>query len=169
VSHAIAASGGSESQRGDYNTRRAECEEAARRLGIPQLRDLSLDDLHRIDRQLPEPLNRRARHVVTEDARVHQAVQALEASDLVLLGQLFAASHASMRDDFDVSVPEVDLLVDLAQADPAVYGARMTGGGFGGSVVMLARRAEGRAAGQRIASAYADRSGQTPTMLVPPA
>jgi galactokinase len=106
---------------------------------------------------------------VTEDARVLDAVQALEASDLIQLGHLFAASHASMRDDFEVSVPAVDLLVDLAQADPAVYGARMTGGGFGGSVVMLARRGEGYAAGQRIASVYAERSSKTPTLLVPPA
>jgi galactokinase len=169
VSHTIAANAQDEGELGDYNTRRAECEEAARRLGVPQLRDLSLEDLHRIDRQLPVPLNRRARHVVTEDARVLDAVQALEASDLVQLGHLFAASHASMRDDFEVSVPEVDLLVDLAQADPAVYGARMTGGGFGGSVVMLARRGEGLAAGERIASAYVERSGKSPTLLVPPA
>jgi len=152
---------------GDYNTRRAECEEAARRLGVPQLRDLGLADLPLVDR-LPDPLARRARHVVTEDERVLEAVQALEASDVARLGELFAASHASMRDDFEVSAPSVDLLVDIATADTDVYGARMTGGGFGGAVVMLARRDRGRAAGERIARTYAERSGRVPTLLVPP-
>ena len=110
---------------GDYNTRRAECEEAARRLGVPQLRDLGPADLALVE-QLPEPFRRRARHVVTEDERVLQAVQALQAADLARLGELFFASHASMRDDFEVSVPAIDLLVEIARADADVYGARMT-------------------------------------------
>jgi galactokinase len=159
VSHDLAA--------GDYNTRRAECEEAARQLGVPQLRDLSLADLARLE-GLPDPLSRRARHVVTEDERVLEAVQALEASDVGRLGELFYASHASMRDDFEVSVPAIDLLVEIAAAETDIYGARMTGGGFGGSVVMLAQRDRGRAAAQRIAGAYAERSGRSPTVLVPP-
>jgi galactokinase len=128
ISHALA--------HGDYNTRRAECEAAARRVGVPQLRDLTLADLPRLA-ALPEPLGRRARHVVTEDGRVLAAVEALLADDVVTLGQLFDASHASMRDDFDVSTPEVDQLVHTAQADRSVFGARMTGGGFGGAVVLL--------------------------------
>ena len=152
---------------GDYNTRRAECEEAARLLGVPQLRDLGLADLKPVE-QLPEPFARRARHVVTEDERVLQAVQALQDSDLPRLGELFFASHDSMRDDFEVSVPAIDVLVEIARADPDVYGARMTGGGFGGSVVMLAHHGQGRAAGQRIARSYAERSGRTPMLLVPP-
>ena len=160
VTHEISA--------GDYNTRRAECEEAARQLGVPQLRDLTRDDLSRIER-LPEPLGRRARHVVTEDERVLEAVGALERADLPRLGELFRLSHESMRDDFEVSVPDVDLLVELAQADQDVSGARMTGGGFGGSVVILARRGRGRAAGERVAREYAARSGRTPGVLVPPA
>ena len=152
---------------GDYNTRRAECEEAARQLGVGQLRDLSMADLPRAER-LPDPLGRRARHVVTEDERVLEAVEALERGDMIRLGSLFSASHASMRDDFEVSVPDVDLLVELAQADEDVYGARMTGGGFGGSVVMFARDGRGRAAGERIASRYTSRSPRKPTVLVPP-
>ena len=152
---------------GDYNTRRAECEEAARLLGVPQLRDLGLADLKAVE-QLPDPFARRARHVVTEDERVLQAVQALQDSDLPRLGQLFFASHDSMRDDFEVSVPAIDVLVEIARADPDIYGARMTGGGFGGSVVMLAHHGQGRAAGQRIARSYAERSGRTPMLLVPP-
>jgi galactokinase len=152
---------------GDYNTRRAECEAAARQLGVPQLRDLTVGDAGRVN-ALPEPLNRRARHVMTEDARVLAAVTALESADLERLGQLFEESHASMRDDFEVSAPDVDLLVAIAQAEPAVFGARMTGGGFGGSVVVLARSGEGRRVGERITSAYAARSSRRPTLLVPP-
>ena len=152
---------------GDYNARRAECEEAARRLGVPELRDVTEADLGRIQ-ALPEPLGRRARHVLTEDQRVLDAVDALQRGNLQRLGELFAASHASMRDDFEVSVPDVDMLVETAQADADVYGARMTGGGFGGSVVILARDGSGRAAGERIASTYAARSGRTPKLLVPP-
>jgi len=95
-------------------------------------------------------------------------VVALERSDLNRLGELFGASHASMRDDFEVSTTDVDLLVELAQDDEDVYGARMTGGGFGGSVVIFARQGRGRVAGDRIAQAYATRSGRIPTLLVPP-
>jgi galactokinase len=158
VSHGIAG--------GEYNTRRAECEQAARLLGVPQLRDLTLDDLPRLE-NLDEPLRKRARHVITEDDRVLEAVTALGASDATRLGELFNQSHTSMRDDFEVSVAPVDLLVGLAQADPSIYGARMTGGGFGGSVVMLAQRGQGRIAAERIARRYAERSGQQPTLLVP--
>jgi galactokinase len=152
---------------GDYNTRRAECEEAARLLGVAQLRDVTLAELPRLER-LPEPLRRRARHVVTEDERVLSAVAALEANDLGLLGQLFDASHASMRDDFEVSAPDVDLLVGLAQTDRRVFGARMTGGGFGGSVVMLVQAGLGRAISEDVARQYAKRSGRSPSVLVPP-
>jgi galactokinase len=153
---------------GDYNTRRAECEDAARQLGVPQLRDLTQHDLPRLD-SLPEPLGRRARHVFTEDQRVLDAVSALESGDVQQLGELFFASHISMRDDFEVSAPDVDLLVELAQGDVDVYGARMTGGGFGGSVVILARSGTGRAVGDRVARVYSERSGRSPTVLVPPA
>jgi galactokinase len=152
--------------KGDYRTRRAECEDAARRLGVAMLRDLELQDVPRI-MELPEPLGRRARHVVTEDARVLAAVRALEAGDLKALGQLFYASHASMRDDYEVSIPEIDLIVDLARALPDVYGARLTGGGFGGSVVMLTKPGTASGVAQRIAADYAAKSGKTPTVLVP--
>jgi galactokinase len=151
---------------GDYNTRRAECEAAARLLGVPALRDVGADELPRLD-ELPAPLDRRARHVVTEDARVLAAVQSLEANDVVELGRLFDASHASMRDDFEVSVPQVDLLVDIAQADVDVLGARMTGGGFGGAVVILAARGHAREAGERITREYARRGDAQPKLLVP--
>jgi galactokinase len=151
---------------GDYNMRRAECEAAARELGVGFLRDVSIADLPRVE-ALPAPLGRRARHVVTEDQRVLDAVSALERGDLPTLGKLFCASHASMRDDFEVSVPDVDRLVEIASADADVYGARMTGGGFGGAVVVLARAGCGSGVGRRVAQAYASASGRTPTVLVP--
>lgn len=151
---------------GDYNARRAECERACALLGVGQLRDLSLADLPRIA-ALPEPLGRRARHVVTENARVLDAVAALRAGDLARLGALFYASHASQRDDYAVSIPEIDLLVALAADNPDVFGARLTGGGFGGSVVLLARAGGGWAVAERVARAYAERSGRAATVRLP--
>jgi galactokinase len=153
---------------GDYRTRRAECERAAALLGVPQLRDLSEADLPRAEK-LPEPLGRRVRHVVTENARVLAAVQALRTADLPRLGALFYASHDSQRVDYEVSVPEIDLLVDLARAQVDVYGARLTGGGFGGSVVILARAGTGAGVAARIAEQYAARSGHRAAILVPQA
>ena len=158
VSHRLTA--------GDYNTRRRECEEAAARLGVAQLRDLGLDDLCRVA-ALPDPLGRRARHVITENHRVLAAVEAMRSGDLPRLGRLFYESHASMRDDYEVSVAEIDLLVELARGDRAVYGARLTGGGFGGSVVLLAHAGQGRPVAERLADAYAKTSGQEPRILVP--
>jgi galactokinase len=105
--------------------------------------------------------------VVTENERVLAAVAAMRAADLPRLGQLFYTSHASMRDEYQVSVPEIDLIVELARSDPAIYGARLTGGGFGGSVVLLARAGMGHAAAERIAHTYAARSGCQPRILVP--
>ena len=154
---------------GDYNTRRAECEKACALLGIRQLRDLSIRDLDRVE-SLPEPLGRRARHVITENERVHQAVAAMRAGDLTRLGELFYASHDSMRDDYEVSIAEIDLIVNLARAEADIYGARLTGGGFGGSVVMLAHAGKGRVVAERIAEAYVKRSGPqvpVPRILVP--
>ncbi|KFE70499.1 galactokinase [Hyalangium minutum] len=153
---------------GDYRVRRAECEQAAALLGVQQLRDLSTVDLLRAEK-LPAPLGQRVRHVVTENARVLAAVQALRSEELDRLGNLFYASHDSQRRDYEVSVPEIDLLVDIAKEDADVYGARLTGGGFGGSVVMLAKAGTGSDAAARIAEIYAKRSGQRPSVLVPQA
>jgi galactokinase len=151
---------------GDYRVRRSECERAAGLLGVQQLRDLSEADLPRA-MQLPEPLGLRVRHVVTENARVLATVNALRTGDVRQLGTLFYASHDSQRLDYEVSVPEIDLLVDLARADADVYGARLTGGGFGGSVVMMAKAGTGAAVAARIADSYATRSRQRPAILVP--
>ncbi|WP_407570509.1 galactokinase [Deinococcus altitudinis] len=115
-----------------YNERRAQVEEASRLLGVPQLRDVT--DLASLD-VLPELLRQRARHVVSENARVLEALNA----DAPHFGLLMNASHASLRDDYGVSHPQVDVLVALLQAHPEVYGARMTGAGFGGAVVALVK------------------------------
>jgi galactokinase len=151
---------------GDYNTRRSECERACSLLGIRQLRDLKTADLPRLA-VLPEILQRRARHVITENDRVLAAVEAFQSGDLVTAGRLFFASHDSQRDDYQVSIPEVDLLIDLARPESGVYGARLTGGGFGGSVVLLVKAGCGRIVGGRIAEQYAVKTGLRATVLVP--
>ncbi|MEO5895577.1 MAG: galactokinase, partial [Vicinamibacterales bacterium] len=151
---------------GDYATRRRESEEAARLLGVDRLRDAPADALGRLA-TLPPTLARRARHVITENVRVLDAARALRTSDLLTLGRLFNASHASMRDDYEVSVPEVDLLVEVAQAHDEVYGARMTGGGFGGAVVIAASAGSGETVAADIAREYESRTERTATVLVP--
>jgi galactokinase len=151
---------------GEYATRRRESFEAAARLGVGRLRDLDLSALAEIA-ALPAVLARRARHIVTENQRVLDAVEALRRGDTQRLGALFAASHASMRDDYDTSTPDIDALVRIGAAHPDVYGARLTGGGFGGAVVMIAKRGRATTAAVAIATAY---SGETPnraTVLVP--
>lgn len=151
---------------GEYATRRAQCEEACRRLQVAQLRDLGVLDLPRLN-DLDDPFRRRARHVVTEDDRVLEAVAALKANDPGQVGELFYASHASMRDDYEITVPPIDALVELASAEKDVFGARMTGGGFGGSVVILARAGRGRAVADRVAARYRAECAQTPAILLP--
>jgi galactokinase len=149
---------------GEYRTRRAECEQAAAALQVRVLRDLGSADLDRVAR-LPPPLDRRARHVVTENDRVLAAVAALRAGDLPHLGALLTAGHASLRDDFAVSVPEIDLLVTLAAGTPGVHGARLTGGGFGGSVVVLVDRPRAAAAAASIAERYTAATGRVPAVM----
>jgi galactokinase len=151
---------------GEYRIRRQECEQAAELLGFRQLRDLDNQDLWRLV-ALPEPLDRRARHVITENARVRSAVAAMQEGDLERLGKLLNLSHQSLRDDYEVSVPEIDLLVDLAQKERDVYGARITGGGFGGSIVIVARAGTGRTIGERLVGEYGRRTEHKATLLVP--
>jgi galactokinase len=119
---------------GRYAERRRECEQAAAALGVSQLRDASLADVEAAG--IDELLRRRARHVVTENARVLEVVDRLRAGDLAGIGPAVLASHASLRDDFEVSCPELDAAVDTAMAHGAV-GARMTGAGFGGCALAL--------------------------------
>ena len=104
---------------------------------------------------------------MTENARVLAAVAAIEAGDLAGLGELFRRSHASMRDDFEVSVPAIDQLVAISDDDQDVIGARLTGGGFGGSIVAFANRGSGAAAATRVATRYLATTGHVPVVLVP--
>lgn len=124
---------------GGYGERRASCEKAALLMGVPALRDLTVDDLDRAEDKLSNETFRRLRHVVTENQRVLDAVDALRANDHVALGELLDASHRSMRDDFEISTPELDLAVEIARENGAL-GARMTGGGFGGAAIALVPR-----------------------------
>jgi galactokinase len=124
---------------GEYNDRRAQCERAAQHYNVAALRDLSLDVLETHKAGLDDIAYRRARHVVSENARTQMAATALQNNDLKLLGHLMAQSHASMRDDFEITVPAVDRLAEI-MAEPLAGegGARMTGGGFGGCVIAVA-------------------------------
>jgi galactokinase len=153
-----------------YNTRRAECESARALLAdvanVPTLRDVDLavhaDALSR----LRDVERRRVRHVVTENARVIAGAQALHAGDASAFGQLMNDSHASLRDDFDVSCPELDLLVELAVLETGVAGARMTGAGFGGCVVALVAADSVAAIGDRVVEVYRSRTGLPGTATV---
>lgn len=140
-----------------YNERRAECEQAARALGVEALRFASLGDLD--NAKLDQRVARRALHVLTENDRVINAVEALRTGNVVELGPLFAESHRSQSQDFEVSTPEVDALVEIAQGTPGVIAARMTGGGFGGCTVNLVESDAERDAAQQILTMYERRTG----------
>jgi galactokinase len=145
-----------------YNARRAECEEAARRLGVKALRDVT--DLRAID-ALPEPLRRRARHVITENSRVLAAVSGTTPRRF---GEQMNASHASLRDDYEVSVPALDTLVQILQETPEVFGARLTGAGFGGASVALVAKGQAHSVAERACEQY-HRLGYRGLVLVPEA
>jgi len=156
---------------GEYNLRRRDCEEGVQLLstalpGIQALRDVTLRDLEDHRKLLSETVYRRCRHVITENRRVPQAAEALERGDLGTLGELMAESHRSLRDDYQVSCPELDLMVDLAAKHPGVYGARMTGGGFGGCTVNLVDRATAIEFKRSIAAQYSAATGCYPDVFV---
>jgi galactokinase len=162
VSHELAAS--------EYNKRRAECERAVALLserldGVRALRDVSTEALALYGAVLPETILRRARHVVTENARTLAAAAALEAGDLELFGRLMNESHASLRDDYAVSCAEADVMVDLAQKMDGVFGARMTGGGFGGSTINLVEAGAAERFMPSIREAYREATGLTPQIF----
>jgi galactokinase len=143
-----------------YNERRAECEEAARKLGVASLRDVTDPDAVE---SLPRPLRERARHVVRENLRVQEAVKGVDAARF---GTLMNESHASLRDDYEVSIPELDALVEALRRAPGVFGARLTGAGFGGAVVALCRAGEEQAAAEAALSEY-NRHGRAGRILIP--
>lgn len=148
---------------GEYNSRRQECEQAAKFFGVKALRDVTPEQFHARENELKtesELAYKRAKHVVYEDQRVLDAVVALKANDMVKLGQLMGESHDSMRDDFEITIPEIDYLVELAQvAIGKNGGARMTGGGFGGCIVCLVPNEKVEALRQLIADNYEKQTG----------
>lgn len=156
---------------GEYNTRRQECEEGVRLLRGPlphvrTLRDVGLDELESHRFILPPLIYRRCRHVISENARVLAAANALGAGDLPSFGKYMAESHASLRDDYQVSCPELDLMVKLAGEVRGVYGARMTGGGFGGCTINLVKNADVTEFQELLANSYQNSTGLTPQIFV---
>ncbi len=144
----------------EYNTRRRQCETAAAHFGVGALRDVSLAQLDAARDALDPVVYRRARHVITENARTQAAAAALAARDVTRLSQLMAESHASMRDDFEITVPPIDALVDIiAGVIGTEGGARMTGGGFGGCVVALVPESRVDAVTEAVTTRYPARSG----------
>ncbi|SEE67196.1 galactokinase [Arthrobacter alpinus] len=139
---------------GGYAARRASCELGAQVLGVQALRDVTAADLPEASGLLDEETYRRVRHIVTENQRVLDTVEVLDDAGPAAIGALLTASHASMRDDFEISCPELDLAVDTALAQGAV-GARMTGGGFGGSAIALIQSADEAAVSEAIVEAFA--------------
>jgi galactokinase len=154
----------------EYNTRRRDCERGVELLkpvlpGIRALRDVSPAELERHADRLPEVVYRRCRHVITENDRTERAAAALEAGDLALVGRLMAQSHESMRDDFEITVPEVDRMVELNAAVPGVFGARMTGGGFGGCTISLVEAGAVERFIATVGPAYQAATGLTPVIF----
>jgi galactokinase len=151
----------------EYNTRRQQCEVAALHCGVKALRDLDLASLLQRSAGMDPLVLRRARHVVTENQRTLDAAQALAGGDLLRLGVLMAQSHASMRDDFDITVPAIDQLVDIVgQAIGDQGGTRMTGGGFGGCVVALLPRSRVDAVRAAVAAHYGSPEGEPALVFV---
>ena len=156
---------------GEYNTRRAQCEIGVRVLArhrpqIHALRDATMDDLERDRKELDEVVYRRCRHVITENARVLQAAEALEKGDLREFGLLMAESHRSLREDYEVSCAELDLLEELAGHSAGAYGARMTGGGFGGCTINLVERHQVEEFRRSVSVGYQQATGRLPKIYI---
>ncbi len=156
---------------GEYNKRRADCEAAVRHLAkslpkVRALRDVTLQELEQHGRGLDPTVLRRARHVVSEDERMEEAAQALTSGDLKAFGKLMEQSHLSLRDDYQVSCKELDIMVDLARTAEGTYGARMTGGGFGGCTINLVRADQVEPFKQVVAHGYQQATGLMPQIFV---
>jgi len=163
VKHELASS--------EYNARRADCELGVELLSqklphVESLRDVTNGDLQRYKNQLPEVIAKRCRHVASENSRVLEAASALERRDLETFGQLMRESHISLRDDYEVSCKELDLMVGLASDVEGVFGARMTGGGFGGCTINLVRSESADSFKQSVASEYLKATGREPEIYV---
>ena len=153
---------------GEYAERRAQCEEAARNLGVESLRDVTVVQLEAGKSKMSETVYRRARHVIGEIGRTVHAAQCVHQSDWPAAGQLMYASHAALRDDYEVSCEELDVVVEIAEAigeQGGVYGCRMTGGGFGGCCVALVKASSVEDISKRIAADYKARTGIAATIF----
>ncbi|ENM5739946.1 galactokinase [Vibrio mimicus] len=151
----------------EYNTRRQQCEVAAQAFGVKALRDVTMSQLSTKQAELDPVVAKRARHVITENERTLHAAQALREGDIKRLGELMAASHASMRDDFEITVKEIDTLVEIVKAVIGDQGGvRMTGGGFGGCVVALVAPSQVEAVKQAVAEQYQMATGLKETIYV---
>jgi galactokinase len=139
---------------------------AEREPDVKALREVSLEDLHKYESGLPDNIRKRCRHVITENLRVAQAADALERRDVPLFGQLMNNSHISLRDDFEVSCSELDVMVKLASEIDGVYGARMTGGGFGGCTINLVESATVETFQMKMSEGYERATGYRPEIYV---
>jgi len=163
VRHSLAGS--------EYNERRRECEAGAeffgtKLSGVKALRDVSREDFEKYGGELPESVRKRCRHVITENGRVLEAAAALVRYDAKHFGQLMKQSHASLRDDFEVSCRELDVMAELAGRIEGVYGSRMTGGGFGGCTVNLVRSDRVEEFSSKVAQGYEGATGKKPEIYV---
>ena len=152
-----------------YNERRSQCEAAAAYFGVPALRDVTEERFAAEAGGLDEVTMRRARHVISENERTLAAAKAMQAGDAVALGRLMDASHVSMRDDFEISGPALNLMVECAQKEPGCYGARMTGGGFAGCAVALVALKQADAFADAVAACYEAATGLKPAIYISPA
>lgn len=155
----------------EYNARRSECEEGVRLLAlrlscVRSLRDITVADLQRYEHELSEVVRKRCWHVVSENARVIEASSSLGRADLTTFGKLMSESHRSLRDDYEVSCEELDLMVDLSKQAEGVFGARMTGGGFGGCTVNLVKSEHVESFKRRVASGYAESTGRAAEVYI---
>jgi galactokinase len=149
-----------------YNERRSACEEAARLLGVKSLRDVRLDEFHRDKNKLPEIVARRARHIVEEIQRTEQAVFLLQQGNIKAFGRLMNEGHVSLRDLYEVSCPELDVMVRVAQSLPGCHGARLTGAGFGGCTVNLVEVKEAGNFTRELALQYERKTNRKPKIYI---
>lgn len=149
-----------------YNERRAQCEEGTRLLGVRALRDVDVDTFEARSRELPPLIRRRCRHVVYENARTLAAAETLRRGDLELFGRLMNESHASLRDLYEVSSEELDVMAALGQSQPGCYGARMTGAGFGGCAVAVVQFGAVESFARTVGRRYERETQRTPALYV---
>jgi galactokinase len=149
-----------------YNERRSQCEEAARFFGVKALRDVSLEEFEKRKSGLREVVMRRARHIITDDQRVLDAMQAMQTNDVARLGNILNAGHISLRDDFEITNEALNQIVEAAQEQSSCYGARMTGGGFGGCAIALVDAGKVNAFVDSVEKAYREKSGLEPQIYV---